>query len=58
VYALDKYLILSKPSIEVKIKTPKNIVDNTKKEQTKQIDKKTKTKSKTQEVIIPLEDFN
>jgi fibronectin type 3 domain-containing protein len=58
VYALDKYLILSKPSLEVKIKTPKNIVDNTKKEQTKQIEKKTKTKSKTQEVIIPLEDFN
>ena len=55
VYALDKYLILSKASLEVEIRTPKNIVDNRKKDSVKKVNK---TKSKTQEVIIPLEDFN
>ncbi|NPA60294.1 MAG: fibronectin type III domain-containing protein [Epsilonproteobacteria bacterium] len=56
VYALDKYLILSKPSIEVEVKTPKNLADNRK----KQLDETPvqKNNSKTQEVIIPLEDFN
>ncbi|MBL0707424.1 MAG: fibronectin type III domain-containing protein [Sulfurimonas sp.] len=56
VYAVDKFSIKSKPSIEINFKTPKIIKDNRKKE-VKSKKKKSSTK-KEKELIIPNNDFN
>lgn len=57
VYAIDAYGIKSKPSIEVQVKTPVSVADNSKKEEITQ-DRPSKPVNKEVEVILPTQDFN
>jgi len=57
VYAIDAYGIKSEPSIDVQVKTPVSVKDNSKKEEITQ-DKASKPVNKEVEVIIPTQDFN
>ena len=57
VYAIDAHGIKSNPSIEVQIKTPPSIKDNSKKEEMIQ-EKPSKPVNKEVKVIIPTQDFN
>ncbi|MCK9490821.1 MAG: hypothetical protein M0Q24_01925 [Sulfurimonas sp.] len=57
VYAIDAYGLKSNPSIEVQVKTPVSVKDNSKKEEITQ-DKLSKPANKEVEVIIPTQDFN
>ncbi|EDZ61220.1 protein containing fibronectin type III domain [Sulfurimonas gotlandica GD1] len=56
VFAIDEFGIKSEPSIEVEIKTPNTVANNVKKEEPKELSKK--TQSKEVEVIVPTQDFN
>ncbi len=58
VYAIDAYGIKSKPSIEVQVKTPVSVKDNSKKEAITQDKPSSKPANKEVEVIIPTQDFN
>ncbi|MFT7004488.1 MAG: fibronectin type 3 domain-containing protein [Sulfurimonas sp.] len=56
VFAVDEFFIKSEGSIEVEIKTPNTVSDNTKKEKTKEVFDK--PLNKKVEVIVPTQDFN
>nr|WP_321268432.1 hypothetical protein [uncultured Sulfurimonas sp.] len=60
VFAIDEFGIKSDASIEVEIKTPNTVANNTKKEVSAEVSKevRVKTKEKNEEVIIPTQDFN
>ncbi|WP_373034478.1 fibronectin type III domain-containing protein [Sulfurimonas sp.] len=57
VFAIDEFGIKSQPSIEVEIKTPNTVADNRKKEE-EITEPNSKTQKKSEEVIIPTQDFN
>ncbi|WP_373004797.1 fibronectin type III domain-containing protein [Sulfurimonas sp.] len=56
VFAIDEFGIKSEPSIEVEIKTPNSVTDNTKKEESQV--PSDKAQKKEVEVIVPTQDFN
>ncbi len=58
VYAIDEFSIKSEASIEVELKTPNTVADNSKKEETQEVVSNLKKEPKNEEVIIPTQDFN